>query len=106
MIRAARLGDGVPPGLAYQINGNGEIYPPYLRIRSHSTRRHRARLCWRFDAKGSVFVAERNFCKGDGRWAFTPPHSAMDQGDALFLIGASIRAWFRSPGRSFTKRAQ
>ena len=27
MIRAARLGDGVPPGLAYQNNGNGEIYP-------------------------------------------------------------------------------
>jgi hypothetical protein len=33
VIRAARLGDGVPPGLAYQNNGNGEIYPLYLRIR-------------------------------------------------------------------------
>src|SRR5208337_4527201 len=34
-----------------QIDGNGETYPLYLRIRSHSTRRHQARLCWRFDAK-------------------------------------------------------
>jgi hypothetical protein len=34
----AGSGDRAPSGLAYEINGGGEIYPQYLRIRSHSTR--------------------------------------------------------------------
>jgi hypothetical protein len=86
LIRAAGSGDRAPPGLAYEINGSGEIYPQYLRIRSHSTRgvmqaRSRAQLSTRGRPMGI-------YASAVALW-FTAI--------ALLLTGASIRAWFRSP---------
>jgi hypothetical protein len=56
--------------------------------------------------RSASFAAERNFCKGGRPMGIYASAVALwFMAVALFLIGASIRAWFRSP-RSFTKRAQ
>jgi hypothetical protein len=50
-----------------------------------------------------VFAAERNFYKGDGRWASTRPQSRFGSRPLhCSSIGTSIRAWFadRSQGTS------